>query len=158
MSNLPYSHYISEPLTSKLAFDENRHLMTGRLGTATYDQATEAGRIPAAALLGLLGAGVGVTGASLLSDEENKNKNMLLAGLLGGIGGAAGGYYGADLPTGVSRNSAVDPTFGGQNLPGWLNNLLSFDRDKSLNLGQLTTGSISYGDDKIRDLIRSIQN
>jgi hypothetical protein len=125
-----------------------------RIGAMTYGGATESGRIPAAVLLAALGGGLGVTGAALASDEKNRNKNMLLAGLLGTAGGAAGGYFGADLPTGVARNSELDPTFGGQNLSAWLNDLITPGTGSSLTLGQLGLGALSYGDSKLRGLIK----
>ena len=130
--------------------------------TYTYGAATEAGKIPAAVMLALLGGGVGAAGGYLGSGDKNKKRNALLAGILGAGAGGAAGYYGADLSSGVKgRNTKVDPTaegnFVGNMAPGvaknWataVNDKNSYgDRNTPLSIGALALGLKNYAQDKL---------
>ena len=121
----------------------------------TYEGATEAGRVPAAAILALLGGGAGAAGGYFASDDKNKKRNAIIAGLLGAGAGGAAGYYGAGLPTGIKgRNTAVDNTFGGRiaaelggqgSAAGYINDLLSSgNSDTSSTVGQLGLAGGNY--------------
>ena len=124
----------------------------------TYDGATEAGKVPAAAILALLGGGAGAAGGYFASDDKNKKRNAIIAGLLGAGAGGATGYYGAGLPTGIKgRNTLADhtqlgglagafgsDTYTGQAL-GYLNDLFgSGNSDTSLTIGQLGLAGGNY--------------
>ena len=124
----------------------------------TYDGATEAGKVPAAAILALLGGGAGAAGGYFASDDKNKKRNAIIAGLLGAGAGGATGYYGAGLSTGYKgRNTAADftamggtagylgsDTYAGQAL-GYLNDLFSYgNSDTSLTIGQLGLAGGNY--------------
>ena len=130
--------------------------------TYTYDGATEAGKIPAAVMLALLGGGVGAAGGYLGSEDKNKKRNAILAGILGAGAGGAAGYYGADLSSGVKgRNTKVDPTaegnFVGNMAPGFaksyatlMNDINSSGNRKTpLSIGQLALGLKNYAQDKL---------
>lgn len=124
----------------------------------TYDGATEAGKVPAAAILALLGGGAGAAGGYFASDDKNKKRNAIIAGLLGAGAGGAAGYYGAGLPTGIKgRNTIADhtvmgglaghagsDTYAGQAV-GYLNDLFgSGNSDTSLTVGQLGLTAANY--------------
>jgi len=125
----------------------------------TYDGATEAGKIPAAAILALLGGGAGAAGGYFASDDKNKKRNAIIAGLLGAGAGGAAGYYGAGMSTGIKgRNTKLDHTIGGLMATGderfsgrgsfgaYLNDLLSSgNSDTTTTIGQAGLAAANYG-------------
>lgn len=123
----------------------------------TYDGATDEGKIPAAAILALLGGGAGAAGGYFASDDKNKKRNAIIAGLLGAGAGGAAGYFGAGLPTGIKgRNTMLDHTVGGQiatgdeisgqgSLGAYLNDLFSYgNSDTPTTVGQAGLAASNY--------------
>ena len=133
--------------------------------TATYRGATEDGKVPAAAILALLGGGAGAAGGYFASDDKNKKRNAIIAGLLGAGAGAATGYYGNEMSTGIKgRNTKIDPTEAGlragntwqwplKGLREEVNNVFSFgNSDTPLTVGQLALGLQNYANDRFFDI------